>query len=169
MNSNSKSLYLATTKEDGWPMFITPISRDGMMGRLSSDNYKYRLVLPCEEGKTLDIYLRDLDLCNGLYEPLKDIKMCSDIESIVTNNVTKVERGYYRYSKLLHLSPYGRMPYQLTLKLSYDEDDYYIIIKPKFYHKYFFIKYKSKLKPLTIYIDKLYLNRTLNILQRLLF
>ena len=169
MNSDSKSIYLATTKEGGWPMFITPIKRDGMMGRLSSDDYKYRLVIPCEKGKTLDIYLRSFDLCNGIYEPIKDISMCSNVESIVTNNVTFVERGYYRYTKLLHLSPYGKAPYKLMLRLSYDENDDYIIIKPRFYHKYFFIKYKSKLKPLTIYINKLHLNKTLNTLQRLLF
>ena len=113
--------------------------------------YKYRLVLPSSDGSPVDIYLSPNMMQRFLYDPLHEIFDATKetTQSIVTNDVTYPERGYYRYTNLVHdCSPILRLlknkTYKIILKFDFINKDNYILIKPSIFHKIFFFNHKLK-------------------------
>ena len=141
---HSESVYLAASKSD-LPMILwTNVHEGNMMDRLEAE-YRYRLVIPCNNG-TLDMYLTNKHLYNAFYKPLRDIVTRNHIESIVTNTVTYVERGYYRYTQFIPIMRLlGKRSYKIILKLQFDINEDEVIIHPKIYHKIFIFKHKLRL------------------------
>lgn len=167
--NDSKSIYLAASKVS-LPLVLYKVPSGGMMERLTGD-YKYRLVIPCNKGSSIDIYLTKIDLYNGIYKAIQVLNATrKPTESIVTNNVAYNERGYYRYSQYLPELHIFKRGYKLILKLKYTILNGDIIIHPKIYHKIFFFQHKSKVQPIKdLCVPNHLIDQTLIILQDYVF